>query len=93
MKFYKIRHIETGMFYQPVKGRFSSTKTNLSKNGKIYNNKPSLKHIDHGYNMLIKNPDKPLSKRKISKFFRFKKEDWEIVEFEVIEVGATGHNS
>ena len=35
-KMYKIRHIPTGLFYQPIKGRWGKDKTHLSKNGKTY---------------------------------------------------------
>ena len=84
--FYKIRHIPTGMYYQPVKGR-SYEKTNLNKkNGKIYNSKPSLEHIRHGYNKLI--PDPEGKRKNISKFFKFKKSEWEIVKFKIIEIGV-----
>lgn len=48
--FYKIRHIETGKFYSPVKG-YSWEKTNLTKGGKVYTKKPTLKHIGHGYSI------------------------------------------
>jgi hypothetical protein len=34
---YKIKHIPTGLFYGNAIGRFKSDKTNLTKNGKIYN--------------------------------------------------------
>lgn len=40
MKVYKIRHKETGLFYQTITGRWAGTKSNLSKNGKIYSIKP-----------------------------------------------------
>ena len=50
MTLYKIRHKPTGLFYHPVKGRYSS-KTNLSKNGKVYFRKPSFAHIGHGYHI------------------------------------------
>lgn len=85
MKFYKILHKPTGMYYQPVKGRFSYQKTNLSKNGKIYQNKPSLKHLSHGYNMRVENPypNKYPHEKKVSKFFKFVEFEWEIIEFEV----------
>jgi hypothetical protein len=51
---YRIKHIPTGLFYCPyrmVKANFSDyqTKTNLSKVGKIYPKKPTLKFIGEGY--------------------------------------------
>lgn len=33
---YKLKHKPTGLYYQPVKGRWTDDKTNLSKTGKIY---------------------------------------------------------
>lgn len=39
--FYKIRHKASGLFYRPA----STTTSNLSKVGKLYNRKPSLKRI------------------------------------------------
>ncbi len=33
---YKLKHIPTGLYYQPVKGRWAEDKTNLSTRGKIY---------------------------------------------------------
>lgn len=44
MTVWKIRHKEKGLFYQSNK----ATGSNLSKFGKIYQRKPSLKYI-HGY--------------------------------------------
>ena len=36
MEIYKLKHKPTGLYYQPVRGRWSGQKTNLSKKGKIY---------------------------------------------------------
>ncbi len=36
MELYKLKHKLIGLYYQPVKGRWSGDKTNLSKRGKIY---------------------------------------------------------
>lgn len=36
MEIYKLKHNPTGLYYQPVRGRFRKYKTNLSKKGKIY---------------------------------------------------------
>jgi hypothetical protein len=44
---YKIKHIPTGLFYSNAIGRFKSDKTNLTKNGKIYNSeKLALKSLN-----------------------------------------------
>lgn len=39
MELYKLKHKPTGLYYQPVRGRWIGEKTNLSKKGKIYQNK------------------------------------------------------
>lgn len=44
-KFYKIKHIATGLFYKPS----GMGKSNLSKRGKVYQTLPSLKWIDLYY--------------------------------------------
>lgn len=38
MEIYKLKHKPTGLYYQPVRGRWRGQKTNLSKKGKIYQN-------------------------------------------------------
>jgi len=45
MKVYKIRHKQSGLFYQPVKGRFSGRVTNLGPRGRIYESRPHLNVI------------------------------------------------
>ena len=71
--FFKLRHIPTQMFYQPVRGRFTKDKNNLSKGGKVYHKKPSLSYIEHGY---------------VQKgvFNKTKESEWEIVEYQVTEI-------
>ena len=49
MKIYKLKHVPTGMYYQPHKHRGS----NLSKRGKIYQT------ATHGLSSAFKNEDKP----------------------------------
>lgn len=36
---YKLKHIPSGLYYQPVKGRWKSNKTNLAVRGKVYTSK------------------------------------------------------
>ncbi len=64
MKCYRIKHLPTGLYYRPsseVKNQFGCyVKTNLSKTGKIYPRRPTLKHIggaiyDHTRNFLRRN--------------------------------------
>lgn len=46
MKVYRIRHKPTGLYYQPIKGRWCENKSNLGESGKVYiAGKPSLDHI------------------------------------------------
>ena len=54
MVVFKIKNLATGLFYRPyriVNTNLSTyqTKTNLSKNGKLYSKRPSLKFIGDGY--------------------------------------------
>lgn len=53
IKAWKILHKPTGLYYNPTRhkklklsnGRSRYFKTNLTKNGKTYSQKPSLKHL------------------------------------------------
>lgn len=70
MKFYKIRHKATGLFFKPAK----TYEENLSKFGKVYRSKPGFwcKEIyvrENGLRKLVET----------------KKSDWEIIEFETVE--------
>ena len=81
MKFWKIQHKPTGLFYRPAVS--SEWKAHLSKQGKTYSRKPSLKHIS-GY----RHPDdKPEQK-----YDNFRKNSWPYrkaaSDFEVIEYSA-----
>lgn len=43
MNVYRIKHKPSGLYYQPVKGRFTGRITNLGPNGKVYiAKKPTL---------------------------------------------------
>lgn len=46
MKFYKIKHKPTGLFFKP--SRYGS-KSNLSKKGKVYNRRPTLRYLGEVY--------------------------------------------
>ncbi len=81
--FYKIRHKETGMYYQPH--RHNSIQ--LSLEGKVYHTMPSIKvyhdiFVVLGYGEIGKN--RYLGGEEISE--RFNKHSWEIVTFEVVEL-------
>lgn len=74
MKVYKIKHKPTGLFYKPSKFR---SEVNLSKIGKSYSRRPSLKHIcqvrvkvEGTFNTFVE--------------LEWKEEDFEIIEFEVV---------
>jgi len=47
MKIWRIKLIGYDLYYQPVKGRWSESKTNISPRGKVYITKPTLKHIGY----------------------------------------------
>lgn len=42
MELYKLKHKPTGLYYQPVRGTYSWRKSNLSKKGKIYQDKRNV---------------------------------------------------
>ena len=53
---YRLKHIPSGLYYRPsaelqiqVGGKRHYVKSNLSKKGKIYPQKPSLSWIDRGF--------------------------------------------
>ena len=91
MIFYRIRHKKSGLFYQPTRGRYSS-KTNLGPNGKVYAKKPSFEHICSPLDVTDRQHEKfgigELKTRSewCSKYFmKFVRDDWEIVEYELVE--------
>jgi hypothetical protein len=104
---HRIRHIPTGLFYRPstevkIKGvRVSDgqrlsvyTKTNLSKSGKVYNRRPTLKHISGSiYNHVVTQQffveylrtERPSSYNQFSmrnKAHPSPESDWQIEKFE-----------
>lgn len=75
MKFYKMRHKPTGLFYKPSKYH---AKWNLSEKGKVYQTKPTVAWLGDVY----------YHPRKTTKGTEYEtrkvyKNDWEIVSFEV----------
>lgn len=52
MKVYRIKHIETGLYYRPCVG-VGKFKTNLGLKGKVYLTKPTNKHCVFENNYLI----------------------------------------
>lgn len=97
MKFFKIRHVPSGLFYKPSKHR---SKKNLSKNGKTYatraHAKSALTNIGNWYRAPTKLKIKDVSELSWShphrtEFNRGYREEptneteWEIVEYSMKE--------
>lgn len=73
MVVYRIRHKGTGLFYYPSRVG-SHYRSNLTKDGKIYAKKPSIKRIDGCYYY-------PHGIKNIAK-----DSDFEIVPYELVEL-------
>jgi len=88
MMVYKIKHIPTGRFYQPVVGG-AHRKTNISDRGKIYEVKPTLGRLNNGYNVVEKNPEFGKSKRwqprLVSLLKKFVESEWKVITYEMVE--------
>jgi len=82
--FWRIRHKPSGMFYIPAKGSIYD-KCNLSKTGKAYAKKPTLKHVGGSY--YPHEPKREDGRLKVRKVKSSSPEDWEIVRYKVIEEG------
>ncbi len=85
MKFYKIRHKVSGLFYQPH--RFGGIQ--LSKNGKVYAKKPPIKTYKDstilvGYGGLGLGGSK--NHYSCAIYAKFILSDWEIVEYQTRQV-------
>lgn len=93
-KIYKLKHLPTGLFYQPVTGRWSKQKTNLSKNGKLYSAK-NYPNMNKNYSVNI---SKALEK-KLNVLTRVsfggelmvdtKPEDWKVITYNLIETNES----
>lgn len=96
MKVYRIKHLPTGLYYCPSREiRLKSVKysyyvkSNLSKKGKFYPKKPTLKwlghtcytHVQWDYSFGVREVD-PVEERSRRRDFVFKviPEEWEIEE-------------
>ena len=88
---YRLRHIPTGLFYQPVKGRWQHQATNLSKRGKVYltKNYPKMDGRSGRVNVsesLIEEFNIPTFKSSSGySYLEYKSKDWEIVEYKLVE--------
>lgn len=78
MKIFRLKHKPTGLYYKPNNGKYASTKSNLSKRGKLYIKKQS-------YRVLFGSPSyasyyHPTGKKYPEKFFETKpfiENEWE----------------
>jgi hypothetical protein len=82
MKYYKIRHIPTGWFFKPSK---HGSKSNISKKGKVYQTKPSLKYLGDVYHHPAKTDESVSRAYAGYENRKVRLDEWEIVEFEVEE--------
>lgn len=86
---FKLRHKPTGLFYQPVKGRWTGSKSNLSKRGKLYETKQYPKDLHTGgvqvSDSLVKEFSLIVKKTTYGQYLETKESDWEVVEFELKE--------
>ena len=86
---YKLRHKPTGLFYQPVKGRWAEEKSNLSKRGKIYETKQYPKDLHTGgvqiSDSLAKEFELTPKTTVWGNYLITKEGDWEIVIYNLIE--------
>lgn len=85
---YKVRHIPTGLFYQPVTARWSAEKTSLSVDGKVYTKKNYPK--THTNTPVSKKQSETLGLttekyRTGGEYILSSPTDWEVVEYELIE--------
>ncbi len=76
MKIYRLKHKPTGLYFKPSR---HGSKSNLSKNGKVYNQIPSFSYVKNGYHHPLKKkwPEKNYELRK------YHPDDWEIEEMEI----------
>lgn len=75
MTFYKMMHIPSGMFFKPSK---HNSKANLSKKGKVYQMKPTLKWIGGNYRFPIKE-----GRCRGYELRRVIQSEWQIIKYEV----------
>lgn len=86
---YKVRHIPTGLFYQPVIGRWKDTKSNLSLTGKVYQSKKYPKDLHTGrvnvskslkdkFNLILRDTNS-------GNYLTSVEKDWEIVVYKLVE--------
>ena len=83
MKAYRIKHKPTGLYYQPTKGRWKETISNLGESGKVYiARRPSLDHIST-YNHISKSLCDKYSLKWKGHVINLK-DDLEIIEYTLV---------
>lgn len=94
-KVYKIQHVPTGLFYQPIKGSRGKYKTHLSTRGKVYTAKwfpigAELKRVNVSVAQI-----KKLNLQEIVKEARWgggehimecRPEDWKLITYNLVEL-------
>ncbi len=86
---YKLRHIPTGLFYGPVKGRWKDDKTHISKHGKVYTSKHHIKDFPSYINVskTINNKfDLGITLKRWGHELETPEKDWEVVEYNLTEI-------
>jgi hypothetical protein len=80
---YKIKHLITGYYYQPIACRNRERYlSNLSAVGKLYSIKPKLAHLKSKANIRYTTFANGIPK---TQYLKFKPEEWTIVEYELKE--------
>ena len=74
MKFYKILHKPTGLYYKPSR---HGSPANLSKKGKVYERKPSLGWLGFMYTHPTPGGPRGVENRRVVA------SEWEVIEFKV----------
>ena len=89
---FKIRHKPTGLFYQPIKGRWAKEKSHLSRTGKLYETKnpPRIptNHIIYVSNTQVKNLSLVVQTKNewSENHLSTNESEWEIVKYKLIEL-------
>ena len=89
---YKLQHVPTGLFYQPITGRWAKEKTNLSKLGKIYTKKNYPKTDKNcSVNISLSLVEKLGIKARKSSYgselmVDTEPQDWRVIEYKLIEI-------
>ena len=91
---YKWRHKPTGLYYQPVRSS-GGTKTNLSKDGKLYHKKYDLTESTSNMHIAVNGSQLKIVKELNHHIFTYtythqryiqtNEREWELVEYELFE--------